>query len=237
MRMPDSSGDCGPRTTLVGFSEAKALGLSRLNWSEPRGAELVFAPVADYSAQLSSLEAEAVSNSVASRRAQYSSGRVCAHLACEKLGEPAAHLLPDSQRRPQWPASLAGAISHTDDLAAALVAPSVRYAGVGIDIEGLGRVSADLVPRLLTARERSIGNLDPAIVFSAKEAVYKAINPLAGAFIGFQEVQGAFDLSEQTFSMRYSGDHAPSRQLDGGRGYWREWDDWVISVFVIDADL
>ncbi len=186
-------------------------------------------------AQLSTEEAAQVANSVASRRAEYSSGRLCAHLACEKLGAPVPSLLSDAERRPLWPASLIGAISHTDRLAAALVAPASRYAGLGIDIEGLGRVSADLVPRLLTPQERSINGLDPAIVFSAKEAVYKAINPIAGVFIGFQEVQGEFDLAQQSFSMRYRGAHAESKRLESGSGYWREWEGWVISVFVIEA--
>lgn len=234
--MPEKPTSSGPTTTLIGFTQPQDLGLKRLDWPAPASAQLVFAPVADYVDQLSAQEEVAVSKSVASRRAEYSSGRLCAHLACERLGSPLEHLLSDGQRRPQWPASLAGAISHTDQLAAALVAPSARYAGVGIDIEGLGRVSNDLVPRLLTKRERSIDGLDPAIVFSAKEAVYKAINPLADAFIGFQEVQGEFDLASKSFSMRYQGDHDPSRRLDGGSGYWREWEGWVISIFVIDAN-
>ncbi|MCR9278960.1 MAG: 4'-phosphopantetheinyl transferase superfamily protein [Pseudomonadaceae bacterium] len=234
-KLPNGRPSPSLTTTLVGFTDPAIIGLKRLEWPEPAQSELVFAPVADHCAQLTARELVAVSKSVASRRAEFSTGRLCAHLACERLGVPVADLVADEQRRPQWPQALAGAISHTDELAAALVAPSAVYAGVGIDIEGLGRVSADLVPRLLTREERTIDGLDPAIVFSAKEAVYKAINPLAGAFIGFQEVQGRFDLAAKTFSMRYTGEHEASERLESGRGYWREWRGWVISVFVIDS--
>jgi 4'-phosphopantetheinyl transferase EntD len=76
-----------------------------------------------------------------------------------------------------------------------------------------------------------------ALYFSAKEAVYKAVNPLVGRFIGFQEVEidliNAPNAEQGGFRLRYVGEHEPNRVVERGEGYYDFVDRYVVTVFLI----
>ncbi len=162
------------------------------------GGELVClsAPIADKRSDLTVAEMQNVMRAVSKRQFEFATGRWLARRALIALGYPATEVLARSDRQPQWPAVVVGSITHSAGFAAVAVAPCTAYAGVGIDLEQIGRVGDELLPRLLTPKEiaryhpgRDQQDIDATLIFSAKEACYKLLFPLFGAFIGFHEVE------------------------------------------------
>jgi len=198
------------------------------------------ATVSNYEGRLSPSERAIVQHAVEKRRREFATGRLCAHQGIVAItGGIDAVITSDAERRPVWPTGICGSITHTDETALAVVARSSQYAGLGIDAEVISRVSEDLWPRLL--RKEEIAGLnrrsDAAVKFSAKEAVYKAINPLVGEFIGFQEVSIKLDPSLNEFTVAYHGEHEPNRRLETGRGHFRVEGDLAICLFIIGNRL
>jgi 4'-phosphopantetheinyl transferase EntD len=89
-----------------------------------------------------------------------------------------------------------GSITHTSGICAAVVAPSERFLGLGVDVEVADRVKAELRARICTVPElRWLESLPQSrraagatLIFAAKEAFYKAQFPLARERLGFQAV-------------------------------------------------
>jgi 4'-phosphopantetheinyl transferase EntD len=89
-----------------------------------------------------------------------------------------------------------GAISHTKHLAVAVVGPSVRWWGLGVDVERIDR-SLEAGTRRIIARDEEHPWLDapPALVEEsallwltmAKEVVFKAMYPPTGVRLGFKD--------------------------------------------------
>lgn len=145
------------------------------------------------------IEAEAVASAVEVRRREFAIGRGCARQAMAGLGRPPEAIPVGSDREPVWPDGLIGSITHTRRLAGAAVAPSGGGRSFGIDFEVAGRVDQSLVGQLLTARERdryaaAPDATAPTVIFSAKEAIYKATFPLTRCWLGFEDVEVTLDL-------------------------------------------
>lgn len=219
----------------------------------------VLGPVADYRTGLSATEYECVAAAIEKRQREFSSGRQFARVAMSALGLQPASLSAGTDRAPDWPAAMVGSISHSDALAWVVGArrDASGLQSLGVDIEQLNRLGAELngklfrpaelarmeqlacvpelpllesVPRL--AAEDRLQRL-ATLWFSAKEAVYKATAPIAGQFIGFQEVELVPDTDGTEFSMRYHGDHPPSAIMESGRGYLAIKDTHALTLFLI----
>ena len=117
------------------------------------------------------------------RRRGFAFGRACARAA---LGRDVAIGI-GAGGAPQWPAGVFGSITHTDEHAAAAVAAIP----IGIDLESLAHAAR--TPDLLAMIARPSERTQPAaLVFSAKEAVYKCLYPIDGIFRDFLDVELAF---------------------------------------------
>ncbi len=136
----------------------------------------------------------------ARRRADFARGRHCAREALARLGLPGARetpLMRGEGRAPRWPEGVVGSITHSGGMAAAAAARAEAYPGIGLDLERIGRSSPRVVARILRPAERAaLEPLPPAaqaeavaLVFSAKEAIYKALNPATGVFLGFRDAE------------------------------------------------
>jgi 4'-phosphopantetheinyl transferase EntD len=170
------------------------------------GPELVGAEIEDAGqpVRLFPEEEALVQNSVPKRRREFGLGRACARTALERLGHHDWVIGRSANGAPLWPRDIVGSITHTDAYAAALLGPSQRWSGIGIDAERVGRVTRELWPRLFDTHEQDyLAALDDAaqavaatLIFSAKEACYKAwggagplmfqeihITPQAGEFV------------------------------------------------------
>jgi len=132
------------------------------------------------------------------RRASWIGGRAALRAALETAGlavnDP---ILATARGAPRLRAGLTGSISHKADLAVAIAAPAgTPPVTLGIDLEQLRALRADISTRVLTEAERAAlpppGLARDAQVlrlFGAKEAIYKALEPWLQRYIGFQEVE------------------------------------------------
>jgi 4'-phosphopantetheinyl transferase EntD len=142
-------------------------------------------------------EAAAVAGAGAERRREFGTVRWCARKALRQLGVPAVSILPDEDRAPRWPVGVVGSMTHCAGYRAAVVARCGELCGVGIDAEPHAALPPDVLGLILRDEERArlltLAEADPAlhwdrIVFCAKEAVYKALFPLTGHWLDFEDV-------------------------------------------------
>ncbi|GGX52941.1 4'-phosphopantetheinyl transferase family protein [Saccharospirillum salsuginis] len=155
-------------------------------------------PIVQLSSSQLSLDLPASLNkAVPKRQAEFLAGRYCAHRASEALGYKLDDLPIGPDRAPIWPDSLVGSITHTDGLAACLVGAKDLYRGLGLDMEWfIPESSVDAIQNLVVvdgelAALKSLGHerLALTVLFSAKEAIYKAIHPTVERYVDFKEVK------------------------------------------------
>jgi len=129
------------------------------------------------------------------RRRGWVGGRVAMRSALARLGKTAPPILADPRGAPLLPPGIAGSISHKNAIAVALVATE-HAARVGIDVEIDPPRPRDIAAKVLrpeelaeleglSAHARSTAVL---LRFSAKEAVYKALDPYVRRYVGFLEI-------------------------------------------------
>jgi enterobactin synthetase component D len=138
-----------------------------------------------------------LSRAVAKRQVEFLAGRLCAAQAMRRLRghHQPVPIRPD--RSPAWPEGLVGSISHTDGLALAGVAEAQRYRSLGLDLERelAAEVASQVGPLLLDDgewRRRPPGwteTVFTTLVFSAKEALYKAIHPIVQRMMEFHDAR------------------------------------------------
>lgn len=192
------------------------------------GADPLDSPPAPFEAEAACLSP----NAVAKRRNEFAAGRAAAHLAMQQLGH-APHPIPvGPDRAPIWPEGLVGSITHTKSCAMAIAASADRVQGLGIDVEEDTPLKDDLRPAICSAREQLwLDQQDhpgqmAKVIFSAKEAAYKAQYVLSRTFYGFDGMEIEFDLPAQAFEAAFTADRAPF-----ARG------DRVAGRFVVGAGL
>lgn len=163
----------------------------------PDGIEhLTFAKLTDYTAALRDGLAEHlprhIRSAVPSRQYEYGLGRIVASTLLAKLGVDSRDLWVGTQeRRPVWPTGIVGSISHSPSLltiCAGLRSSNLR--SIGLDIEELTQSSEenDALDLCFQADETPIIDSIPhgrLIGFSAKEALFKCLNPLTDVFFDF----------------------------------------------------
>lgn len=157
-------------------------------------------------------EAACVAQAVPKRQREFTAGRNCARRALEQLGwSPAPSILVGSRREPLFPPGVTGSITHTHDYCAAAVLPlsAQGVLALGIDAEvnePLEEGVARLV--LLPAERRAAGTGEPGglcadkLVFSIKEAFYKAFFQVAGQYLDFLDACVDVAPAAGTFSLR-----------------------------------
>ncbi|MFJ6700895.1 4'-phosphopantetheinyl transferase [Streptomyces sp. NPDC091272] len=141
-------------------------------------------------------EAALMAGRRARRRRQFATARSCARRCLAELGRPPAPLLPGPGGAPQWPAGVAGSITHCEGYRGAVASSAARYAALGIDAEPVGPLPKGVLGLITSPAERTalaaLAAADPAVAwervfFSAKEAVYKAWYPATGIWLGFRD--------------------------------------------------
>ena len=134
------------------------------------------------------------------RQAEFLAARLCARKALSiQTGTASLPTQQADSRIPLWPAQSCGSMSHSHSLAAALVGDSHAWQGFGLDIEKPLKLmrAQRLAQSILTVDEHNrFADLDSTeqalyltLVFSFKESLFKALNPLTGSYFGFQDAQ------------------------------------------------
>lgn len=151
-----------------------------------------------------------IEHAVAARRREYIAGRRCVRQALEQLGVTDGSLDKRPDGSIAWPEGIVGALSHSDIWCAAAVARRSEAAGIGLDIETIARIGEKLWRRILTGEERSWIAGQPAgerqrwaaLMFSAKEALYKCIAARVKQRMGFMDAVIVPGLPSQSFAVR-----------------------------------
>lgn len=178
-----------------------------------------------------------VETALEKRRVEFATARRLARQSMRDLGLAEGPILRGAQREPLWPPGTLGSITHADGCAVACVVRRGVVRSVGIDVELAGRVGKALYPKLFTAAELAYleekGEGYAGLLFSAKEAVYKATFPLVGRYIGFQEAELTVDEALSRILIRYVGDHPPNRVMEEAECRFLFSDPYVLCLVII----
>lgn len=146
------------------------------------------------------MEAPLIARASDKRRREFTSARHCARLAMGKLGLDPAPIMRGPSGAPAWPKGVVGSLTHCDGYRAAVLAYSMQVRSVGIDAEPHGplpdgvldAVSLEVERQWLSTADRSDVHWD-RLLFCAKEATYKAWEPLTGRWLGFEDAHITFE--------------------------------------------
>jgi 4'-phosphopantetheinyl transferase EntD len=138
------------------------------------------------------------------RRRASGAARIVARRLLQELGGDArAPLRRASSGAPCWPEGVVGSLAHDDEFAVAAVALRRDVARLGVDIEPAEPLPLDLVDRVLSVGEKRLTKNDRVtsrLIFSSKEAVYKALNALEGSPLEYDDIE--IRLAEATAVLR-----------------------------------
>jgi len=154
-------------------------------------------------------ERVSIQNAVAKRQREFGAGRSCARKAMARLGIKDSPLLKGPDGQPVWPAGIVGAISHSNVWCGAAVARKEDIRGIGLDIETIDRVRMQIAKKVLTPLEmewvKASGEEAQkrlALLFSAKETVFKCVAPVYGKRFGFYDMVITHATEEQSFEVK-----------------------------------
>ena len=166
-----------------------------------------------------------VRTAVARRRQEFRAGRLCAP-ALALLGADGGPVPIGYGGAPLWPAGVTGSISHCAGYCAAAVAYKARCRGIGLDIEEIASVGPGLWQYICTPEELQQIQACPearrqtvaAVIFSAKESVYKCHQPVTGQWLDFSDVVVRVELRQGRWMARIVAAECPrSKRLLHGR--------------------
>jgi 4'-phosphopantetheinyl transferase EntD len=176
-------------------------------------------------------EEKIIAQAVEGRRREYAAVRSCARACLERLGYEPAPLLPGIGGAPTWPAGVLGSMTHCTGYAAAAVGSLPQISAIGIDAEPDAPLPDGVLDLVATATERerlaatrpeTEGPNWDRLLFSAKEAVYKAWFPPVGEWLDHQEAEILFDPERRTFAalLYRDGLIIDGRQIHRLHGRW-----------------
>ncbi|GAB0104255.1 4'-phosphopantetheinyl transferase [Nocardia sp. JMUB6875] len=195
-------------------------------------------------------EEHLIARAVEKRRRDFIGARYCAREALGQLGEPAVAIGKTEGGAPAWPRGIVGSLTHCDGYRAAALAHRLRYRSIGIDAEPhaqlpdgvLDSVSLPAEREWLSAVLPGTGLHLDRLLFCAKEATYKAWNPLTGRWLGFEDAHITFTVDEESAAGGTGTFHSdllvPGHTNDGGAplksfdGRWLISDGLILTAIV-----
>lgn len=186
-------------------------------------------------------EERSMGRAVEKRRREFVTGRACAREALERLGvEPVA--IPSGEHgEPLWPSGVVGSITHCRGYRACAAARAAEVRSLGVDAEVDEPLPAGVLEQVAFGRERAMvaehgaGVCLDRLLFSAKEAIYKAWFPLARRWLGFEDVELTIDVAGGAFRARLlvPGPVLGDAPLAEFRGRWCAADGIVAAAVVV----
>lgn len=161
----------------------------------PVGFGCAVLPISAPAPPLLRAEREAMARAVPKRVHEFALGRAALRQAIAEAGHnlsPDAPIAMRPDRRPDLPAGIRASLSHSDQFCIAIAAP-IGGPHPGVDIEPMDEGRAPEALRQVVEPARSRGaELPPLLVFSAKEAMFKAQYPLTGQMLDFSDLAMVF---------------------------------------------
>lgn len=182
-------------------------------------------------------EIPAAANFSISRRKEFAAGRNLAREAFTNFGLRDVSIPVASHRYPVWPSGFVGSISHTSQFAGVAVASQSHFRSVGLDLESTGAVKHDLFPTIMSGSEIELitqkHDQDLAtVLFSCKEAVFKAVFPIFEEYIDFLEVQ--ISLGIGTFEATCNDGRRSASSINRGIGFFERSSKTTKTLFLVD---
>jgi 4'-phosphopantetheinyl transferase EntD len=200
-----------------------------------------------HDAPLFAEEEAVVARAVDKRRREFTTARFCARAALARLGVPPVPILTGLRGAPTWPAGIVGSITHCAGYRACAVARACEVATIGLDAEPNEPLPNGVLDAVSVAEERSwlraLAAAAPGVcwdrlLFSAKEAVYKAWFPLTQRWLDFDQAVVTVDPVEMSFAARLlvPGPTVAGRQLSTLDGRWLSRNGLVVATIVVPAN-
>lgn len=169
-----------------------------------------FASLDNYSGEVP--EGYLVATALPKRRKEFNATRVLARAVLAEFGVEEFKVLKGSRGEPIWPSGMVGSITHCEGYRAVAASSKLLLKSIGIDAEPHTHISDKVLRSIAVEREiEHISTLKVAkenihwakLLFSAKEAVYKAWFPLTKRWLGFQEAELSFSLDTLPITQEY----------------------------------
>lgn len=203
-----------------------------LRWMSLDGSEMAFLGIS-----LPSTMAGAVPK----RKGEYRAGRTCARMAIQHVSSSLLTLEDSStnwpingaDRAPIWPDGITGSLSHSNTLVTCIAGLSSRYESLGVDIEPPTSLSDSanfahqvcLPQELAIVSQSGLSDAGFTLLFSAKEALFKAVYPTVKRYVDFHEakligIDG--DTLNFELSAGLSSDLGHIQTLEVKAAWWRQ---------------
>lgn len=154
-------------------------------------------------------EAAAVARAVPKRQREFAAGRRCARACLRRLGLPDQAIGVGPQREPLFPAGISGSITHTGDYCAAAALRQGALRALGIDAEAAAALPPGVAALLLVESEQAMVAalaatlpLAPTLLFSIKEAFYKAFFQIEQRYLDPLEAEVLLQPLDTAFTIR-----------------------------------
>ncbi|MDT3398062.1 4'-phosphopantetheinyl transferase superfamily protein [Streptomyces sp. B1866] len=189
-------------------------------------------------------EEPALRKCVEPRKREFVTTRHCARTAMAALGVKPSGIPSGPKGEPRWPVGVTGSMTHCEGYRGAALSRTEDFHIVGIDAERHQRLPEHMLNYISVPSERAhlreLAGTHPEVhwdtlMFSAKETVYKAFNPLTGRWLGFRDARMSFDPEARTFRARLM---VPGPVVDGIRlawftGHWVVRDGLVLTAIAV----
>lgn len=158
---------------------------------------------------LFSEEERAIERATEKRRKEFTTGRACAHQALRILGLPASAIPSGMSGEPMWPDGVVGSITHCTGYRACAVAFASSLMTLGIDAEPDTPLPDGILGDIARPAEREyLATLSTGsqavcwdrLLFSVKEAMYKAWFPLTQRWLCFHDAEVRFEPWKNKFT-------------------------------------
>jgi len=184
-------------------------------------------------------------NALPKRRWEFTAGRLCSRRALTQFGIENFPLLVGNNREPIWPTGIVGSISHTEGYCGVAIARKTDVQSIGLDVECIGKLQKDVWKQICTQQEVSWINSLPsderqinvALVFSAKECLYKCQHTISRQWLGLHDVMISVNHDIREFRVRFTINNpfAAKTRLNGRYFFY---DGYVFTGMTIrDSDI
>ncbi len=189
-------------------------------------------------------ERAALTGARPARLREFDAGRTAARRAMVQLGVAPAAVLHGDDRAPIWPEGLVGTITHGAGACLAAQAYRRDIQALGLDLEEATTLEPDLFETICTGAELNhLAALPPdqrglraKLIFSAKEAAYKAQYPLSRTLFDFQTLEISLDAGNPgQFSAHFLRAIAPFPAGSLLSGRYAIGGGWIVTAVAIAA--
>jgi 4'-phosphopantetheinyl transferase EntD len=150
------------------------------------------------------------------KRIEFASGRAAAHFALKEIGFANPFpILRGQMGEPLWPEGIAGSITHCYPWSVAIAVKCPNRVVIGLDLETTERIQGTDISELVCSNAEldwvRAGALQERLtmIFSAKEAVYKAFYPLCLHYVDFKDVDLTWVPVQSCFQAKFLAPFGP----------------------------